>query len=450
MANITKIVITGGPCGGKSTGLQKINDHFSNLGYTVVFINETATELIENGIAPWKGKNTAFQKAILKLQVYKEQIYHEWAKHLKADKILIVCDRGALDNKAYLPEEEFISILASLQANEIELRDQYDAVFHLVTAANGAAEYYTTANNTARTESCAEAVVLDNKVISAWTGHPHFRVIDNSTDFDKKIRRLISEIAAFLGEPEPFEIERKFLIRRPDLTLLENMPNCSEVDIIQTYLCSDQPNLEVRVRQRGKDGNYIYTETVKKRISKMKRVETERRITQREYLTLLMNADTKRRQIRKVRYCLTANNHYLEIDIFPFWQKIALLEIELSDENQQINLPDFIEVVREVTDDMRYTNRALAEFIPYENYAMDCGLSQQTLHAAEYSFDDSIELLELSTRSYNCLDRSGIKTISKLDSKTEEELMKIRNLGQKALEEILGKLNYVKFIRSCK
>ena len=139
-------------------------------------MNETATEMITNGVAPWIGKNTDFQIALLSTQRQKEKIYADWANKLSDDKVLIVCDRGALDNKAYMSEEEFASALAVLQASEIELRDNYDAVFHLVSVANGAEEFYTTANNQARTESVAEAVFLDNKLIAAWTGHPHFRV----------------------------------------------------------------------------------------------------------------------------------------------------------------------------------------------------------------------------------------------------------------------------------
>ena len=75
---------------------------------------------------------------------------------------------------------------------------------------------------------------------------------------------------------------------------------------------------EVRVRQRGENGNYIYFKTVKKKISAIKRMEIEERLTQQEYLTLLMNADTTKRQIRKDRYCMTYNNQYFEIDVYPF------------------------------------------------------------------------------------------------------------------------------------
>ena len=145
------------------------------------------------------------------------------------------------------------------------------------------------------------------------------------------------------------------------------MPNCSKVEIIQTYLHSANPDEETRVRQRGKDGSYIFTETIKRRVSEMRRIETERRITQTEYLNLLMKADTALKQIRKTRYCLSYANQYLEIDIYPFWDKQAILEVELSDETQPIIFPDFIQVIREVTDDLRYMNRAIAESIPNQN-----------------------------------------------------------------------------------
>ena len=51
-ANVKKIVLTGGPCAGKTTALTWINNYFSNRGYNVLFVPETATELISNGVAP--------------------------------------------------------------------------------------------------------------------------------------------------------------------------------------------------------------------------------------------------------------------------------------------------------------------------------------------------------------------------------------------------------------
>lgn len=174
------------------------------------------------------------------------------------------------------------------------------------------------------------------------------------------MKRLIAEIAAFLGEPEPMEIERKYLIEYPDIAWLESIPNCRRIEIIQTYLRS-QDGEEVRVRQRGMDGSYVYYKTVKRSISGLKRVEIERRLSKEEYLTLLMDADTSRRQIRKTRYCLTYDNQYFEIDIYPFWQDRAIVEIELSDENAEIRFPKQLKIKAEVTDDETYKNASLAQ-----------------------------------------------------------------------------------------
>ena len=358
---ITKIVITGGPCAGKSTAMSWVQNAFTQMGYTVLFVPETATELITGGVAPWTcGTNGEFQKCLLRLQLDKEKVFEYAAKTMDVPKALIVCDRGALDNRAYMDNLEFAQALEHLGTNEIELRDNYDAVFHLVTAAKGAEEFYTTANNTARTETVDEAAALDDKLISAWTGHPHLRVIDNSTNFENKMKRLIAEISSFLGEPEPFEIERKFLIEYPDIKWLESIPNCQRIEIIQTYLKSDKDE-EVRIRQRGFDGHYIYFQTTKRRVSDVKRVEIERRLSEGEYIRLLMNADTTRRQIRKDRYCLTYDNQYFEIDVYPFWNDKAIAEIELSDENAEIKFPKQIKVIKEVTGDESYKNASLAK-----------------------------------------------------------------------------------------
>lgn len=365
--NITKIVLTGGPCAGKTTALSWINNYFTKIGYTVLFVPEVATELISNGIAPWTcGSNYEYQILQVKLQKFKEKIFEDGAKTMNNDKILIVCDRGLLDNKAYMKNVEFKRVLDELNMSETKERDSYDAVFHLVTAAKGKEKVYTLDNNKARTESIEDARKIDDKIISAWTGHPHFRVIDNSTEFEEKLERLIKEIASFLGEPEPYEIERKYLISYPDIKKLENMDNCTKVEITQTYLKSEDGK-ERRVRARGIDGDYIYYLTEKQEISSIKRVEIERRLTQDEYLKYLMEADNKLHTIKKTRYCLTENNKYFEIDIFPEWKKQAIMEIELSDELEKVEIPEFINVIKEVTLDDKYKNYNMANSMPKED-----------------------------------------------------------------------------------
>ncbi len=358
--HINKIVITGGPCSGKSTALSWLQTEFSKKGYLVLFVPESASELIIGGVAPWTiDTNLNFETAILKLQIMKEQLFEEAAKNSKFDKILLVCDRGCLDCKAYMTQNEYARALKTLNLNEIQLRDSYDAVFHLVTAAKGAEEYYTLANNQARLETAEEAKEKDSATMNAWVGHPHLRVIDNSTNFEKKMQRLMKEISRFLGEPEPCEIERKFLIEYPNLEALEKLPNCQKVDIIQTYLKTFNGE-ETRIRQRGLNGNFIYTKTTKKKLDGLKRLEVESRISKDEYIKLLLDADTTKKQIRKTRYCLMYKNQYYEIDIYPFWKDKAIMEIELRDEKQTIKLPEVVKVIKEVTDDETFFNIAMA------------------------------------------------------------------------------------------
>ena len=360
--NVNIIVITGGPCAGKSTAQSWIQSEFSKRGYTVLFIKETVTELISTGIGRDKlYDNKEFQRTILKWQIEKEKLCLEASEKMKNEKVLIVCDRGSLDGKCYLPTIEFKQLLNELNTNEIELRDNYDAVFHLVTAAKGASEFYTLENNPCRYETAQEAIINDDKIIDAYTGHPHLRIIDNSTDFKAKMQRLIAEIASFLGEPVPYEIERKYLIEYPDIKYLEKLKHCEKVEIIQTYLLSDNKNEEVRIRQRGKEGSYIYSMTSKKKVSSIKRIEKEKRLTKEEYLNLLMRADPSLRQIRKDRYCLTYKNTYYEIDIFPFMKDSAIMEVELKDEEQKVIFPPFIKVIKDVSNDDKYKNYQLAK-----------------------------------------------------------------------------------------
>ena len=201
---IRKIVITGGPCAGKTTAMSWIQNAFTAQGWCVFFAAESATELINAGAAPWLTTSWRdFQVSIIKYQLNKERTLEEIARLMPQDKVLIVCDRAAMDNRGYLTDRDWRYVLHRLGMNEVDLRDGYDAVFHLVTAAKGAQQFYTCANNSARTEDIGKAIEVDDALLRAWTGHAHLRVIDNSTDFDKKMRNLISEIRRRWAKSSP-------------------------------------------------------------------------------------------------------------------------------------------------------------------------------------------------------------------------------------------------------
>lgn len=155
---------------------------------------------------------------------------------------------------------------------------------------------------------------------------------------------------------ENFEIERKFLIEYPSQ---EALGGAEYAEITQTYLTAPK-NEERRVRRIKKGSNVIYFKTSKKRVSDVKRIEEEQEITESEYLTLLKNADPDRRTIEKTRYVFSYLDKLFEVDIYPFWDDKAIAEVELKDENEDIIFPDFLKIIKEVTNDANYKNSALA------------------------------------------------------------------------------------------
>lgn len=361
---LKRIVLTGGPCAGKTTALSKISDFFSKTGWKVIVVNEAATELITAGLSPIEFREPLeFQKLLAGTQLNKEYGCTTYPAYLKDnEKVLVVCDRGICDNRAYLEETDFIKVLNYYDLDLTRAFDRYDAVFHLVTAADGAETFYNLDNNDARSESLEEAIELDRRTQNAWVGHPHLRIIKNEGSFEDKLRHLLSEIASFLGEPEPYEIERKYLIGYPDIELLKAMPNCDEVEILQTYLISD-PNTELRVRQRGQNGSYSFTKTEKRNTDDpARRIEVEKRIDKDEYLKLLMHADPELHPIRKTRYLILQreSGQYLEIDVYPGFDKFAILEIELATIDTRVKFPPYLTIFEDVTYNPDYRNKNIA------------------------------------------------------------------------------------------
>ncbi len=86
-------------------------------------------------------------------------------------------------------------------------------------------------------------------------------------------------------------------------------------------------------------------------------------------------------------------------------------------------------------------NEHLALFIDLSDSAKNTEIMVEKEESKkEKVLELSIEELDLSVRSYNCLKRAGINTVEDLANKTEDDMMKVRNLGRKSLEEVLGKI----------
>ena len=76
-----------------------------------------------------------------------------------------------------------------------------------------------------------------------------------------------------------------------------------------------------------------------------------------------MQADPEYKPIRKVRYCLSENELYYNIDIYPQWDNRALMEIELYTPEDEVRFPEGIRVIREVSGEVEYTNPYIAKHL---------------------------------------------------------------------------------------
>lgn len=379
--HIPHIVLTGGPCAGKTSCLAYASEKLPDYGITPLFIPEMATMIFGNGfkiadILKDAQKMRAFQKQMLISQMDLEKNWREFIKIIPAAKKVLIGDRGTMDNQAYIGKEEFEAIARELGLTLAEIMNKrYDAVLHLVTAADGAEKFYDLKSNPNRYEKPDEARALDKRIQDAWTGHEHLRIISNFElndqgehvviDFDAKKRRMMKELCRALHIPVPLEIERKYLVSAD--TDPDNLPvHAVPVEIRQTYLKRDSSGATRRARETrtlgDSDfyGDSIYTYTEKVDISDLVRQETERIIGEREYLAKFQDKDHRAREIVKKRYSFIDNGQYFQLDILESPQRLVLLEIELTEETDKLKLPDFIKVKKEVTNDRRYSNASIA------------------------------------------------------------------------------------------
>jgi CYTH domain-containing protein len=347
-----RIVLTGGPCGGKTSALGFISDKLVDKGYGVVTVPESATLMHQHGFELTTSndfvKTIIKQTAIISCQKTLEDSMAAM-ESISGKPTVVLSDRGVMDAKAYTPAEYWDRLLLQINSSETELRDaRYDAVFHMVSAAVGT-NFYTNSNNAARFETEIEAVDADKRTQNAWLGHPHLRIIDNSTDFDGKLNRLWKSIESSLTHQE---IERRFLVKSwiPPSDVLS-------IDIAQTYLRSNDGTTR-RVRKRNQDKPLFYFTT--KEGTGLIRTEHEELINYSRYNTLLHEADSERQPIFKTRKYFIWNNRQYELDIFTQPNGLKILEIEIDNPNENIDIPPFILVDKEVTNDPTYSNWALA------------------------------------------------------------------------------------------
>ena len=193
-----KIVLTGGPCAGKTTVLEEIKKEFQDK---VVIVPEMATTLLRGFPVPGKDIHwtlswqKSFQTAVVAMQREAEKAHS--IKAIQAGSRMLICDRGLLDGAAYTLGglEEFS------RRYEIKIEkalSEYEAVIHLESLAVGRQEYYGDTNNSLRFENREEAIKLEHSTRKAWSMHPKHFFISCKNGLEGKIFETKKILKMFL------------------------------------------------------------------------------------------------------------------------------------------------------------------------------------------------------------------------------------------------------------
>lgn len=193
-----KLVLTGGPSGGKTTLAMALQREFNQK---LVVVPESASLLYAGGF-PRKPDAKSVQhrqRAIYYVQRELEGMFaDEYANHL------LVCDRGSLDGLAYW-QGETTDFLGTLETTIERETARYDWVLHLDTAP----ENYYDLTNPLRIESYDEAWRLNEKIKAAWNNHPQRFVIENEGHFLDKLHRSLFVVECILAKDSYETINEK-------------------------------------------------------------------------------------------------------------------------------------------------------------------------------------------------------------------------------------------------
>lgn len=210
------IALTGGPCGGKSSILQGLASSVSAQGFDVYLVPEVPTILQTHGCKfPVHGTETEKFTYDLNVVILRRQLedeVHEAVAHKEGTKAVIFVDRGLLDSKAFVSNSQWEQILSKTGLTEEAILGRYDGLIHLVTAANGAAQFYRWSGDNKgpitddsgtvveRWETPEKAIEKDDALQKYWEKHPkRFIAYNVEGGIEKKLADSIKWITNLLG-----------------------------------------------------------------------------------------------------------------------------------------------------------------------------------------------------------------------------------------------------------
>jgi predicted ATPase len=366
---IFRFVFTGGPCGGKTTALARVFSYLRERGFQVITCPEAYTTLSANGMSvdffSTPGMALVIQKTVMDVQMTLEDSIHRVLK-ARGKPGVMLCDRGTMDGRVYLDDEEFDKLVHQQGTDMVQLRDsRYDAVFHLVTAADGAEAHYSLDNNKVRTETIEQAIQVDKKTQQVWVGHPHLYCVDNSTDFEGKMSRLVDTLSKIVGLPSNLKRRSaKFLVKTPpDVSQFPPEIHYQEFEVEKIYLKQSgdsQSKLDnyssirrrTNIDRKGRRLGTVYQLTVAQWTG-TELIEQKRIISEREYSAASLQRDEGRHIVRQRRISFLYDQQSFGVHIYESpARELCILhaQVEASTDCDEphVDLPPFLSVDRRI------------------------------------------------------------------------------------------------------
>lgn len=280
--NVYKIVLTGGPCAGKTKVIEALPKRLEEMGYYVIVVPETASEFIRSKMKPRRTRkdNLLFQELLLNTQLTKEKTAEKYAESIKSEQdVVILYDRAIIDNRAYLSQEDYDDLLRKYNINEIELMDKYDLVINLISTATAKKDSYEL--NDVRKESIEESSYRDKLTSLAWSIHRNLKVVKPTDTMDEKIDIVLNYIFDLTKNNQKIELN-KFEVdeNNSDLSIY-NKDNSKKINIKKIYLNSSLKDGFNHVITKKQYNGYISYDKCK---CNDEIVKDSSRITKDEYL----------------------------------------------------------------------------------------------------------------------------------------------------------------------
>jgi len=331
--NYREVVLTGGPCSGKTTAKSWIARYFSEQGIRVLQPEEIPTQVISSGLTDFASCGDAVFKeveaAMLDIHIATQNSYQKIAAAFAPEPVLIIYDRAEGDLRSYTGDHLWDELAAERGLDKGYQVYRYDMVIHLVTAALGALEHYTTENNPARFESAEDAAIRDRSSLQCWLGHPNLKIIDNSTDFQGKMERLINQIKPLFSIAEPFGHRRVYLLdNEPDIK--HDLPHpIVPIKITETML-GDSGAWATSWDCGGQVAHFLDRDKGG--------ISTASMISASDYRALVDSNTERRPRIDRERWCFHHQGKLCRLDLIATFDE-WLLSVDLESEDEVFTPP---------------------------------------------------------------------------------------------------------------